>query len=198
MIHHISGISIPQGPHAIMLKTGPIAFELHVPESSVFPVESVITVFVYLHWSAENGPSWFGFSREIEKRVFLMVIGCSGIGPKIGLAVLADLGAERFLQAIQTQDHTILSKVSGIGAKKAEHIIFHLKGKVDKLLEDGLLAEVGSDIERWHTVSQALESLHYSRTEITRALAHLRSENSNGTAPFDLLMRRALGFLSKQ
>ena len=58
----------------------------------------------YLHWNQEQGPSIFGFASDIEREVFLLIISCSGIGPKIGLAVLAQIGSQSFIRAVQQED----------------------------------------------------------------------------------------------
>ena len=67
----------------------------------------------------------------------MLVIGCSGIGPKIALAVLAHLGAQGFVEVVSCGDERALSKVNGIGPKKAEQIIVQLKHKVSKLISSG-------------------------------------------------------------
>lgn len=197
MIHSISGKIIARTSQQITLQAGCFGFDLYVPDEKSFSMGEEISLATYMYWSAENGPSLFGFARPIEKQAFLLIISCSGIGPKIGLALLADLGAERFFQAIQMHDDKALSKVSGIGAKKAEQIIFQLKGKIDKLVASGIDLGDESSAKDWHTVAQALESLNYSRPEITRVMAQLKLEGATASTNFDQLMRKALSFLSK-
>lgn len=197
MISSISGKIVGRASQQITLQSGAFGFDLLVPDEQVFAVGQEVALATYMHWSAENGPSWFGFSRLLEKQAFLLIISCSGIGPKIGLALLADLGAERFFQAVQMHDDKALSKVSGIGAKKAEQIIFQLKDKIDKLIMAGIDLGDISAAKDWHTVTQALESLNYSRPEIARVMAHLKTEGATATTNFDQLMRKALAFLSK-
>ena len=88
----------------------------------------------YMHWNQDNGPTLYGFNSILEKTVFLLIISCSGIGPKIGLAVLHHLEPATFVQAIIEENIKVLSSISGIGAKKAEQICVALKHKVAKLL----------------------------------------------------------------
>ena len=130
--------------------------------------------------------------------MFLLIISCTGIGPKIGLAVIAQLGYQPFIRAVQQEDILALSKVSGIGAKKAEQIIVQLKHKVARLIKTGIELDDAGDIQSWHTIGEVLESLNYSRTEISLAMKHLKQEYPNTQLPFDQLMRHALSFLSKK
>ena len=110
-----------------MLILGMMGIALQVPSAQAFVTDVPLKIYSYLHWSSENGPSLFGFAQPLDRSVFKVIISCSGIGPKIALAVLADLGAQGFLHAITIGDEQMLSKVSGIGKKKAEQIIVVIK-----------------------------------------------------------------------
>ena len=184
----------------IILNVNGVGFQLFVPLSDIFQANQQVSLSVYMHWNAENGPSLFGFSSELEKETFLLIISCSGIGPKMALALLNQLSPSLFIKAIQEGDQKALSSVSGIGPKKAEQIIVQLRHKVEKLLDKGMVFEDGADnlrLEEWKNVTQVLQSLNYSKTEIETALAYVRKENqANGN--FDFLIRQALSFLSKR
>ena len=80
-----------------------------------------------MHWNAENGPSFYGFTTPFDKTVFTHIMQCPGIGPKIALTALASIGASGILEAIQCGDIKRLSSINGVGTKKAEQIILHLK-----------------------------------------------------------------------
>jgi Holliday junction DNA helicase RuvA len=198
MISQLTGTIHLIDKQKITVFAGPFGFDLSVPNAGAFPPHEAATIFVHMHWNQENGPAFFGFATELDRTVFNVLTDCSGIGPKIGLAVLADLGADGFLHAIEMGDERMLSKVNGIGAKKAEHIIFQLKGKVANLLKSGIKIEGAKQIEHLHTVAEALESLNYSRPEITRTMNHLKESLAGSPeVPFDVLMRQALAHLSK-
>jgi len=194
----ITGAVKAQYDQAIIVDIGSLAFLIQVPQGSAFPVGSTISLHSYLHWNQEQGPTLFGFVLDIEREVFLLIISCTGIGPKIGLAVIAQLGYQPFIRAVQQEDILALSKVSGIGAKKAEQIIVQLKHKVARLIKTGIELDDAGDIQSWHTIGEVLESLNYSRTEISLAMKHLKQEYPNTQLPFDQLMRHALSFLSKK
>lgn len=197
MIYTISGTIAKHTKQGVVLVAHGFGIELLVSNVSLFQIGNFCEIFVYMHWNQEQGPSLYGFNSDFEKSVFILAISCSGIGPKVGLAILQDLGAHSFIQAIQANDVRALSKVSGIGGKKAEHIIVQLKHKIDQLVIDwGVVSD--PDHEKWQTVVQALEALHYSRGEINVALQKLKNNAHPATSvSFDQLLRSALSFLSK-
>ena len=197
MINQLTGIVKSVENHAIHLAVGPMGFALQVPNGMEFSIGKQALVHIYMHWNSESGPSFYGFKEVLDKQVFELVISCSGIGPKIGLAVLGDLGASGFVSAVQMDSAKTLSKVNGIGVKKAEQIVFQLRSKVEKLISSGVqLGGNSAALEQWNTVLQALESLNYSRSEISHAMGQLKKDAPQG-ATFDQLMRKALNLLAK-
>lgn len=197
MFSSFSGTVISSEAQLIRISLGPIGLELLVPDGSQFPLNKQTKVYVALQWNQEQGPSLYGFATELDKKVFLLIISCPGIGPRLALATLADLQAQGFLHAIQTGDDKALSKVSGIGAKKAEQMVVQLKHKVSKLMASGIEIQGGEHLAQWQTVTEALLALHYSRSEVNNALSYLRGQSQESTRSFDQLMRQALSYLSK-
>lgn len=198
MIAHLTGTITHKQEQLITLALGPIGLAIQVPSSDSFALQSHVTLYTHIHWNQEQGPSLFGFASELDRQLFLLIISCQGIGPRIALAVLADLGSARFLEAVHMGEDRTLSKVSGIGPKKAEHIIVQLKHKVAQLISSGALPTTDSEsLMDWTLVTQALESLNYSRNEINRAMTHLKKNNAAHSS-FDQLMRQALSFLAQQ
>jgi Holliday junction DNA helicase RuvA len=198
MIHGLHCIVQAKRKQAIIVALGPILLELSVADESQFDLNATYSLVTYLHWNQEQGPQLYGFKNEADKAVFLLIIGCSGIGPRIGLAILADLGASVFIRAIQNGDDRILSKVNGIGTKKAEQMIVQLKHKINDFLSSGIAIESLETQIDWQTVSDALRALNYSRTEIAQAIAFVRDKNRDVTPSFDQVLRQTLSFLSKQ
>lgn len=70
-----------------------------------------------MHWNQDQGPTLFGFQSQIEKQTFMMIISCSGIGPKMALSILEQTSAGSFLEMIVENDVKALSNLKGIGAK---------------------------------------------------------------------------------
>lgn len=199
MLDYIKGSIKSISGDFIVVDIGNIGLKLGVASTGLFKVGQMVEFYAYMHWNQENGPSLFGFASELEKEVFLLVISCSGVGPKLGLAVLKDLGVSLFLDAISQENEKVLSKVSGIGGKKAEQIIVSLKHKVAKLIESGTIVDQlgsSSEMSKLHEVSDVLKSLNYSRPEISAAMNYLGKNCAGPDCSFDQLIRQALSFLA--
>jgi Holliday junction DNA helicase RuvA len=199
MVDYVVGVVKEIQDQEIIIDIGTMGIALQVAQSHSFAKNSVSKVYSYMHWNAENGPTFFGFICPLDRSIFKVIIGCSGIGPKIALAILADLGAQNFVSAIATGDEQVLSKVNGIGKKKAEHIIVQLKHKVATLIESGTvdMTEI-KDASQFNDVALALQSLNYSRPEIGRAMEYVRKQSKDCNVSFDGLLRQALAYLAKQ
>ncbi|MDP3788624.1 MAG: Holliday junction branch migration protein RuvA [Candidatus Chromulinivorax sp.] len=197
MIATISGIITSTNDQFIIIEQAGIGFELYVATPLSYAPQQQITIQTYLHWNQENGPTLYGFNSIIEKTVFLLIISCSGIGPKIGLAVLHHLDPATFLQAIVEENIKVLSSISGIGAKKAEQISVALKHKVAKLLKDQpTIASSSTSLSNWKDLADTLTSLGYSTTEIKSVTNFLKENNIDATVPFGTILRKSLAFLS--
>lgn len=198
MISYICGTVKAVNGHQVIIDIGSIALELQMPHSTAIQVGTSATVQVYMHWNQEQGPSLYGFASDLDKTVFLMIISCAGIGPKLGIAVLAAMSAKDFLGAVQTGNDRAFSAISGIGTKKAEQLIMQLRDKVAKLVKSGVELDDASQAGHWHTVSQALASLNYTRPEIANTMKYLGQTYSGTQLTFDQLMRHALSYLAKK
>ncbi|GMU19398.1 MAG: Holliday junction ATP-dependent DNA helicase RuvA [Candidatus Babeliales bacterium] len=198
MILSLSGTIKDCADSVLTIEVNGVGYAVHVPQPYLFPLGQQANVLVHMHWNSENGPSLFGFANNLERSVFLMITSCSGLGPKLAMAVLAQLGASEFLEAVQAANEDALSNVSGIGAKKAEQIIVQLKHKVAKLVESGVALGSSQTLEKRHEISQVLKSLNYSPQEIRAAMAYVNDKYPQNSVAFDQLVRHALAFLAKR
>ena len=199
MIATISGIITAIDEQNVVIQQAGIGFELYVATPSSFSINQQVTIQTYLHWNQENGPTLYGFNSVVEKTVFLLIISCSGIGPKIGLAVLNHLDPATFLQAIVEENIKVLSSISGIGAKKAEQICVALKHKVAKFLKDQPdLTASSTSLSTWKDLTDTLSSLGYTPSEIKSATNFLKDNNVDSTTPFSNVLRKSLAFLSSK
>jgi len=198
MISLVKGVVACIGKGQIELELNLLSLNLSllVPNPAMFEIGKEYVFYTHMHWNQEQGPSLFGFKDRAERILFTTLIGCSGIGPKMALALLEQLGTVELVRALQQQDLQTLSSVSGIGNKKAEQIAVQLRHKVDKLLEGSSL---GNDLgnNHWAELRAVLTSLSYSTTEVGRAMEYLRNNHSNQPEEFDTVLRRTLLFLSK-
>lgn len=118
----------------------------------------------------EDGISLYGFSTAEELQLFQLLTTVSGIGPKLGLAVLSAMSVERASMAIVSGDTDLLKTIPGIGKKVSERLVLELKDKIGA----GLLAAAGVQLAPENgDVIAALTSLGYSVAEAGRAVATL-------------------------
>jgi len=199
MIERVRGTVIRHADREITVMVRGIGFGIGVARATSFPLNKEVTVYTYLHWNQEKGPLFYGFATELERQVFLLIIDCPKIGPSIALHVLAQCSPKEVLEFIASQNEVGLSRLNGLGPKKAEQIIMCLKNKVSALIAHGSIAVegAGDTFVHWQHVQEALGALNYSKQEIARALQFLRKTYDSQPIPeVSVLIRRALGFLS--
>ena len=196
MISQLTGTIKTIKEHGVILQVAGIGFDVAVSTPGNLAAKKEATLYIYMDWNQENGPSLYGFVTEQEKTVFSLITSCHGIGPKIALSMLQQMSPSQVIQAITTNDIKALSSINGIGTKKAEQIVVHLKHKVEKLMNSGIEFEHDSAVSHWNDLSQALNALHYSRPEINQALSYIR-EAQQPNATFDQLLRQALSYLAQ-
>ncbi len=93
---------------------------------------------VYTHLNVrEDALSLFGFATLDEMNCFKMLTGVSGVGPKVGLAILSELAPEQVAMAIASGDSKTLTRASGVGSKLAQRIVLELTDKVKKMAAGG-------------------------------------------------------------
>ena len=132
MIASVSGVLAQRDTSLIVITTdGGVGYELHVP-LGVFerlPATGArVTLFTEL---VVREDSWalYGFYRAVDRVIFQRLLGASGFGPRLALALISALSAERTVRAIRSKELAILSTVPGIGKKKAERLVLELHDK---------------------------------------------------------------------
>lgn len=199
MIDYLSGQVHSVTQDNITLLIQGMGLSIFCPNTITYEPGQSVSLYCHMHWNQENGPTLYGFATSLERSVFLLIIQVPKIGPKIALAALQSLSANQILEAINTQNEKALSAVSGIGGKKAEMIVMQLRSKVAKMITNGMFdasAKEGS-FAVWQHLTSALESLGYTKPEISSAIKHLGQSSENKEIIFDKLLRSALAYLSK-
>jgi len=141
----------------------------------------------------EDGWALYGFLEESERRFFQRLISVSGVGPRIGIAVLSTLGVERGARALREKNIALLSSVNGIGRKTAERMALELGEKVEDFT-----AVPATDVPAGAEAAlKALERLGYGVPEADRAIRQALAGNGTETET-ETLVRRALQILTTQ
>ena len=172
MIVGVSGQLAAVGGDGLHLTVGGVTLQVYVPAadlSNLGAVGSTIQLFTHLR-IANDQPILYGFSSPAALELFQATLGVSGVGPRLGLALLSGLGAAGLQQAITEGDVAALSGVSGIGRRTASRLVLELKGKLE--LTDGDTAgSLPADADG--ELIAALTALGYSPAEARRAIANL-------------------------
>ena len=201
MIAQVSGRLAAKQADRVMIETpGGVGYEIVVPLGvmerlpAVGEAVSLATELVV----REDGWSLYGFHDEAGRRFFQRLIGVSGVGPKIAIALMSALGVERGARAVKERNIALLASVSGIGKKTAERLALEL---ADKLGEFDELAEAGAGPTgrggargAAEAALHALERLGYATVEADRALRQALAADGGGDA--ETLVRRALQLLT--
>lgn len=141
----------------------------------------------------EDGWTLFGFDDPVERTVFQRLLGGSGIGPRLALALISNLGARRLARAVGEGDLAALCAVPGIGKRKAERMILELKDRMSDL-EAGPAA-AGPAAPAGEQAVSALVNLGYTPGEADSAVRAVLS--SNGAEDTPELIRGALQLLTR-
>jgi Holliday junction DNA helicase RuvA len=157
------------GSNWAIIDVGGIGFQVYMPTSTLSTLGATgeeVEVHTHLHLREDNA-TLYGFATAEELGLFQTLISVSGVGPKLALAMLSAMSAEKLAMAIATGSIDLLTMVPGIGKKTANRLILELKGKVAWI---GAPAELAPEDTE---VLAALTSLGYSVREATRAVAAL-------------------------
>ena len=171
-----------------MLDVGGVGYLLHVPVSTLADLPDVgeaATLHTY-QYVREDTLALYGFATLAEQRLFAQLLGVSGIGPKVALAILSLANPADIRAAIAAGDAAFLASVPGIGKKTAERVIIDLQDKMEMVTEEG--APRGNE-----EVTEALIGLGYSRREAQEAVREAAAESSET----DEMLKAALKKLAK-
>ncbi len=215
MIYSLQGVVQALLPNGSIVEVNGVGYGLEMPLSAICNLPACgqqIRVWVHTH-VREDSIRLFGFLSQAEKDAFEILISLTGIGPKLGLAILSTLDLTTIEEAVRYERIEVFESVPGVGKRLAEKLLVELKAKLKKLeavLEPARAAgstSTGSSLvsgarasrhrsvdEQFllhlHDVHSALENLGFKERSIAETLAALRSEKP-GT-DFQSLMKIAL------
>ncbi len=172
MIARIEGRLIAIEKNAIIVQSGGLGFRVYVPTTFLRQCGAVggsVSLHTHLH-VRENELSLYGCATEDELSMFKLLLSVSGVGPKVGLAMLSHLSLDQLRSAIANEQTGVLSQTPGIGARTAKKIILDLKDKMPAVA--GAVTTTPEIVEQDTQVIAALTTLGYSIVEAQTALQH--------------------------
>jgi Holliday junction DNA helicase RuvA len=172
MIASLKGKLETLGVDAAIVDVNGVGFLVYMPTSTLSKLGatgSEVKLHTHFHLRADNA-ALYGFATADELGLFQMLLGVSGLGPRLALAMLSAMDVNQLATAIATANTALLTSVSGIGKKMANRLVLELKDKVSAGWLTAPAAEMAAESEE---VLAALTSLGYSAAEATRAVASL-------------------------
>ena len=182
MIYCLTGKIVKKSMNAVVLSCGGVGYYAQCPASVAGALPGVgkeATIYTVMSVT-ENDVSLYGFATEQQQACFEMLTAVSGVGPKVGPAILSVMEPDRVALAISAGDHKAFKAASGVGPKLAQRIVLELKDKVAKGFVDGIsledVAGASADTQASQGSSQAiaaLVSLGYSQSEAALAVSKI-------------------------
>ena len=198
MIAYLSGVVREVRENSAVVVTGGVGYEVQCPAGTLAKLKAgenaeFSTRFVV----REDAQLLFGFSDADSLRLFDLLTGVSGVGPKLGLALLSAMPVSALAQGLIGGDVKLLSSVSGVGKKTAERLVLELSGKVPEHLATGAAPAGGKRAAPASTAGRdaidALLALGFREPQVRAVVAELLSADPEQSA--DTLIRKGLGRL---
>ena len=200
MITYIRGELVSVEEDKVIVDVGGIGYSVFMPGQSMSKLPRVgneVKIHTYLN-VREDAMQLFGFLTRDDLKIFKLLIGVSGIGPKGGLSILSKLSADDLRFAVLSGDAKAICAAPGIGKKTAEKLIIELKDKLD--IEDVLDQQEGSSEASvsggvssvQSEVMQALVALGYGNTEAMKAVKKVEMNEDDDA---ETVLKQALKYM---
>jgi Holliday junction DNA helicase RuvA len=195
LIASLKGIVQSKKPEGVIVDVSGIGYHVSVPLCSLGDIpEPGNSVFLHTYTHVrEDILQLFGFLSEEEQKIFKILMGISGIGPKLGLAILSGMPVQKFVESVHNEDVTTLSTIPGLGKKTASRVVLELKGKLPSLRDDETSDSAGLSASG-DSVS-ALVNLGYKKSLAERAV---QQAVNNGASAIEDIIKEALKYLTEK
>lgn len=200
MIGHLAGVVAERDQTSVVVDVHGVGYVVHVAPSMLVPPRGApIALHVHLH-VREDALTLYGFVERSAKMLFELLLGSSGVGPRLALAALGSIGAERVATAIAAGDIATLTEIPGVGRKVAERLVLDLQDRIGSVVPaaDGTTASAGSGgdaVSALDEVRDALAGLGYQPREIDDAVADATVADA---ADVPAMLRAALRMLGSR
>ena len=165
----------------LILDVGGVGFQIYAPRGvlgSIGQVGDNASLHTHLH-VREEALTLFGFESPAQRALFELLLGVSGIGPKVALALLSAATPDELQTAIAREDVAMLSRVPGIGKKTASRLVLELKGKFGTMAIPASVAGTPGLMAVNTELIEILMSLGYNSTEAQAAVSSLPANAPN-------------------
>lgn len=191
MIGSLRGKLIHKSSSDVIVDVGGVGYHVLVPTgvlSELPPVGNGVFLHIYTH-VREDAIHLYGFTGEGEKRVFITLLGISGIGPKVALNIVSGIPYDEFLAAVEDEDIARLTRIPGLGKKTVQRMVLELRGKLPAAVTGAV------PVSEFQDALSALVNLGYSKSDASEAIEMARKD---GHADIESIIMESLKRLGKQ
>ena len=186
MIEQITGTILHKSPTFCVLENNGIGFGIHITLNAFELLDSTsagepVVLHTYLH-VREDALQLYGFASAEEKHFFKLLLGISGVGPRLAQAILSGMAPDRLREAIQLEDVASITRIPGVGKKTAQRIVLELK---EKLKSEEKIEHIQEKIAPGSANRQAMEAvlalvaLGYKENEAEKAVRIVLSRKND-------------------
>ncbi len=175
MIGSLRGkLASKQAPH-ILIECAGVGYEVETPMSTFLELPPVgKELFIHTHMLVrEDAQLLYGFASEDERTLFRTVLKISGVGAKMGLAILSAMSEADFRRCVEYEDTAALVKIPGVGKKTAERLIIEMRDKFESAPQVGDAARVAAPASPKTEAVDALVSLGYKVNEVNKLIGNM-------------------------
>jgi len=174
MIAQIRGHLIQKSPGSIIVEANGIGYQLFVSLTTFYDLpefQQNVMLHTYTH-VREDLLQLYGFSTPLEKELFQILIGVSGIGPKLAINILSGISPSELVHSLSSRDMARLLSIPGVGRKTAERLLLDLEEKVLKIQAQGVFprTESRSAAGMAEDVISALVNLGYRKSQAEKVV----------------------------
>jgi Holliday junction DNA helicase RuvA len=195
MIGSLRGkITSKQAPQIIVECQG-VGYEVETPMSTFLDLPGVgEELFLHTHLLVrEDAQILYGFSSLEEKSLFRMLLKISGVGAKMGLAILSTMSSADFQRCVEYEDSATLVKIPGVGKKTAERLIIEMRDKIDKSPTVPGASRVAVAASPKSEAVDALIALGYKANEVNKLIGTMDVDGQSAEDIIRKALRQAAG-----
>ena len=193
MITQLRGRLVEKSPTSLVVDCQGVGYLVNISLFTYGQLKDDENIQLYTHLQVrEDAHTLYGFSTDLERQLFRLLIGISGIGANTARTMLSSLSPSEIGQAIQSDQVNVIQSVKGIGAKTAQRVVIELRDKVQSVIADAGIPAVSNNTNREEALS-ALVVLGYQTKSCVKILDELLSMDAEMSV--ERLIRNALNKL---
>jgi Holliday junction DNA helicase RuvA len=169
VIIFVRGLIVETAQGCVDVDVQGLGYRVWVPDRTALELQqgTEVTLHTY-HYIREDSQELYGFLSESHREWFTLLIGVSGIGPKLALQIISAADYRHFVASVQSEDNAYLCQLPGIGKKTAQRLILDLKDKMKELYVPN-----DDNPSLQHTLTEGEEQAGSLQTDVVEALKSL-------------------------